>query len=66
MNKKLKKYIEETHKVLKIDKSTMIWDQWEGETFWCPNENCIDEDGARNYIFTGFKYCPQCGVELEW
>ena len=66
MNKKLKKWIEDNYKIMKVDKSTMIWNEWEGESFLCPNKDCVDKNGAWNYIWSGFKYCPYCGIELEW
>lgn len=35
------------------------WDEWYGEWFRCPN--CEETSIAR-----GFRYCPDCGVKLEW
>lgn len=42
-------------------------DEWYCEWFVCPScKTGWYEDYSSGHIYHSFKYCPDCGVQLDW
>jgi len=53
---------------VKVDENKVVDNEWYGDNYQCPNPECSENkySYARYPLWHGYKFCPHCGITLEW
>lgn len=41
-------------------------DEWYCNWYYCPECRGVSKFGHSARLYRGFKFCPDCGITLEW